>query len=105
MSDTPSGSFTTRKRALLDSGEVSWGGNASESWSDAIESSSGVTITNSGNVQTGSTMIDDFEGGNINEYTGDTTAYCGRMPTPSRVREVTCYRYRFKWKGDSYQCS
>lgn len=57
MTDTPSGSFTTRKRQLQDAGELSWGGDSTtennKSWSDTIDSSSGITISDSGTIQTG----------------------------------------------------
>ncbi len=73
----PSGSFTTRKRSLLNTSELSWGGSDGESWSDAVASSTGVTITDSGNVKSESqvsinAIVDDYEDGDISEYGGDT---------------------------------
>lgn len=56
MSDTPSGSFTTRRRQLQDGGELSWGGSNgsnAETWSNAIESSTGVAISDDGDVRVG----------------------------------------------------
>lgn len=51
MAEESPPSFTTRRRALTGDESLQWGGNDGESWSDAVESSSGVTVTDSGAVQ------------------------------------------------------
>lgn len=59
MSDTPSGSFSTRKRNLNAGDELSWGETDTkntEPWSDAIEASSGITVGDTGTVKSGSTI-------------------------------------------------
>lgn len=58
MPDDSSASFTTRKRALIDGGELSWGDSSDtngKSWSDAVESSAGITFTENGTVKSGRT--------------------------------------------------
>lgn len=97
MNDTPSGSFRTRKRQLQDGDELSWGeGNETnnESWSEAIETSSGTTVTETGIVKSGSvipdSVIDHFEESlyedqekTLNDYyTGDTSVISRNKDTP-----------------------
>lgn len=53
MSGDSPASFTTKKRRLTTAGDLSWGDSEGEQWSDAIDSSTGVTITDTGTVQTG----------------------------------------------------
>lgn len=61
MNDTPSGSFTTRKRQLKENKTIIWGDGSNEnteSWEQSIASSTDVTITDKGDVKSGSIVPD-----------------------------------------------
>lgn len=65
-------SFRTRPRSISDRGELSWGETeddaTTESWSNAIESSTGITVTDTGTVQSGTEIPDS----GIARYTFDS---------------------------------
>lgn len=71
MTEDASGSFRTRKRTLINNTELAWGGDDGEEWSEAVDTSTNVTITDTGSVQGASSIptngfyLDDFEDGTL----------------------------------------
>lgn len=64
MSEGDPPSFQTTRELVDSNTELQWGGSDGESWTDAIETSTGVTISDSGTVQSSTisdTVIDNFE--------------------------------------------
>lgn len=77
MTDSGNPQFTTHARSIGENGELQWGGDneGSEPWSDAIDTGTGVAVTDNGAVQTGGEVPDSgisrwtFDSGDTNSGT------------------------------------
>lgn len=84
MTDPPDASFQTVPRSITDSGNLEWGTTDGEQWSDALETSNSVTVSDDGSVQTGVEIPDSvvaqsdliawypFENNAVDETVGDS---------------------------------
>lgn len=83
MPEEPDGSFQTRARSITEIGELQWG-TPENDWNDEIETSSGVTVTDSGTTTPGDSIpnidvystadhryiLDDVETGTVSDTIG-----------------------------------
>ncbi len=58
MADGDNPSFQTTREPVDSNTEFQWGGSDGKSWSDTIDTSTGITVTDSGSVQSGNDILD-----------------------------------------------